>query len=125
MPKPAGLADTMSEDDLLEAVIQLARVLGWKTAHFRPARTEQGYRTAVQGDGKGFPDLVLVHPGRAELLVVELKSETGRLTREQEAWLAGFETVLGRWRVQIWRPHDWIDGSIEKELRLTEFRLQP
>jgi hypothetical protein len=114
--KPAGLAATMSEDDLLEAVIQLGRALCWKTAHFRPARTETGYRTAVQGDGKGFPDLVMVHPGRARILVVELKSETGRTTIDQDAWLAGFESALAG-RVFVWRPRDWLDGSIEAELR--------
>lgn len=105
----------MSEDDLLEAVIQLARALGWRTAHFRPARTEQGYRTAVQGDGKGFPDLVLVHPQKSDILVRELKSETGRTSPEQLAWLGAFTAVDVD--AGVWQPRDWIDGTIEKTLR--------
>src|SRR5258705_9090381 len=54
------LAAAMSEEELLTAVLQLCRVLGLRTAHFRPARTEKGWRTPVSGDGKGFPDLIIV-----------------------------------------------------------------
>jgi hypothetical protein len=30
-------------------VIELAKLRGWRTAHFRPARTAHGWRTAVLG----------------------------------------------------------------------------
>lgn len=36
-------------------VIELARILGWRVAHFRPALTKHGWRTPVQADGAGFP----------------------------------------------------------------------
>ena len=75
----------MSEQELLEAVIELAHLYRWRVAHFRPARTEHGWRTPVAADGAGFPDLVLV---RDRVLFVELKSARGRLSVEQQDWLS-------------------------------------
>lgn len=103
----------MTESELQAAVIELARLLGYLVAHFRPAQTERGWRTAVQGDGKGFPDLVLA--GRGRVLFVELKGAAGKLSDEQVGWLgllklSGAETF-------VWRPRDWSSGAIERELR--------
>ena len=67
-------------------IIDAARVLGWTVAHFRPGRTSNGWRTAVQGDGKGFPDFVLVHGGAGRVWFVELKFDGGKLTAEQTRW---------------------------------------
>lgn len=97
--RDAGLA--MPETQLQTAVIQLARLLGWRSAHFRAARTVYGWRTPVQGDGKGFPDTLLLREGR--LIVAELKSATGRLTPEQEDWLAAWRAVPGV-EVYTWTP---------------------
>lgn len=86
-------------------VLALAKLCGWRVAHFRPAMTQSGrWVTPVQADGKGFPDLVLVRGG--VLLVVELKAERGRLSDEQAAWLTAFRGVPGV-RVEVWRPADW------------------
>ena len=86
-------------------------MLGWKRAHFRPARTAHGWRTPVAADGAGFPDLILVRGDR--LLAAELKTESGTLTPAQSEWLealaaAGMETF-------VWRPDDW--DAIAKVLR--------
>lgn len=106
----------MSENDLLKCVLDLAKILGWRTAHFRPARTNHGgWRTAVAGDGAGFPDLVLVRGSRC--LFVELKSEKGKLSAEQETWINFLTAANQRGRVFIWRPSDWLDGSIERILQ--------
>lgn len=78
----------VSESAFLEQVIDLARLYRFRVAHFRPAWTGRGWRTPVQGDGAGFPDLVLV--GRGRVIVAELKRETKRATDEQLAWLAAF-----------------------------------
>jgi hypothetical protein len=102
----------VSEAELQKAVIELARRLGWRTAHFRTSRTQSGgWATAVQGDGKGFPDLVLARNGY--VLFVELKADKGRLSMDQLAWLS----ALTPERMLVWRPKDWRDGTIELELR--------
>lgn len=53
-----AIRPSISEAELQSAVIELARTLGYRVAHFRAARTAQGWRTPVEADGAGFPDLV-------------------------------------------------------------------
>lgn len=53
----------MTEQQLLANVLDLCRLLGLRTAHFRPAQTAHGWRTPVSGDGQGWPDLVIVGAG--------------------------------------------------------------
>jgi len=92
-----------NEAGFTAAVLALARLRGWRCAHFRPARTLRGWRTAVAGDGVGFPDLLLV---RAERLVVaELKVGRGQPTADQERWLAAFQAAGVE--VYVWRPDQW------------------
>jgi VRR-NUC domain len=93
-----------TEAGFLRGVLRLAKLCGWRTAHFRTSRTNRGWRTAVQGDGRGFVDIVLVRGGR--LLFVEAKSDTGRLSPDQRAWLAALRQVPGV-EVWEWRPADW------------------
>jgi hypothetical protein len=101
-----------TETELQDAVIELAHLFGWRVAHFRSARTAHGWTTPVSGDGKGFPDLVLV---RERIVFAELKSARGTLTVEQQDWLH----ALGIAEVEchVWRPEQWEDGTIEAELR--------
>jgi len=91
----------MLEADLLRTVVEMAHLFGWLVHHDRPALTEKGWRTAVQGDA-GFPDLVLARDGR--VLIVELKAEGRRLTAEQVAW----QDALGRF-ADVWYPSDLDD----------------
>jgi hypothetical protein len=99
----------MSEDELVVSVIDLAGRLGWLAHHARPARLGDGrWRTAVQGQ-RGLPDLTLARAGR--VLLVECKTETGRLRPDQQAWAVELGPV---WR--LWRPSDWFDGTIRAEL---------
>jgi len=93
-----------SEADFVRTVLDAAAVLGWRRIHFRPARTQHGWRTPLQGD-VGFPDLVLARPG-APLLLVEVKTDTGRLTPAQEAWLATLRQARGH-QALVWRPAQW------------------
>ena len=103
----------MTEDHLLRAVLKMARLFGLKAAHFRPALSQSGrWHTAVQGDGKGFPDLVIV--GR-DVIFPELKSEKGRYSPEQIAWKAALEAA--GMRAPTWQPADLESGRIERELR--------
>jgi len=74
----------ITERDFSSAVEDLFKLFGWRFSHFRPARTEKGWRTAITGD-RGFPDYVAVR--NARLVFIELKSEKGRLTEAQAEWL--------------------------------------
>lgn len=106
----------LTEAQLQSAVIDCARLLGWRVAHFRPARTIDGWRTPVAADGAGFPDLVLAR--RGVVIFAELKGEKGRLTPEQRGWLSTLRGCTGgcHWTF-VWRPEDWTDGTIEDVLR--------
>jgi len=95
-----------TEDDLLAYVLDLSKLFGWQRAHFRPARTGHGWRTAVSGDGAGFPDLALCRPPR--LVFAELKSATGKLSHHQQHWLTLLAEIPGV-EVFLWRPKDLDD----------------
>jgi hypothetical protein len=104
----------MSEDKLLSNVLEMAAALKLRTAHFRPAQVRSGkWVTPVQGDGKGWPDLVVVGPGGS--LLRELKAEGKYPTPEQRAWL-GWLAAAGQ-DAGVWRPRDWYSGRIDQELR--------
>ncbi len=91
----------------------LAILLGWRTAHFRPGLTKSGqWRTAVGGDGKGFPDLVLV---RERIIFVEIKGQHEAIRPDQRAWRAWILNANGEH--YVWRPSDWDSGEIERVLR--------
>ena len=100
----------ISEANLQAAIVDLARLLRWRVAHFRPAQNGRGdWRTAVSADGAGFPDLVLARNG--VVIFAELKSQKGRISPTQEAWLAALPHSL------VWRPADWFSGAVEAALR--------
>ena len=96
----------MTEAELQTEVLKLGKLYGWLTAHFRPAWTSKGYRTPVQGDGKGFPDLVLVRPPR--LIFVELKSMRGSLDKDQRRWYGHFKGCPGA-ETYLWKPSDLLE----------------
>jgi hypothetical protein len=106
---------TITEKEFTSQVIQLARLFGWRVSHFRPAQTRHGWRTAVSGDGAGFPDLVMVRGGR--MIVAELKVGRNKATAEQNRWLDAFRAVPGC-RVYLWFPCDW--PMIERVLMAKE-----
>ncbi len=91
------------EEAFLKQVLDLAKLLGWRSFHCRPARTAKGWRTPVQGDGKGFPDLILLK--ERQIIAAELKVK-GSLTRDQMDWLGAWRSAGARGFV--WRPEDWL-----------------
>lgn len=97
------------ERDFTKQVLAYAKLKGWRTAHFRPGMMANGHWiTAVSGDGKGFPDLILARCSR--LIAAELKVKNGRVSEEQSLWLealgaAGVETYL-------WMPCHWSDIEV-------------
>jgi hypothetical protein len=108
----------ITEAEFQAQVIALAKLRGWRVAHFRGTRTMRKdgsvrWMTPVQADGAGFPDLVLLKGER--LLVIELKrSRKERPTVEQERWLQAF--MLAGVSAAVWSPEDW--GTIERVLGL-------
>jgi hypothetical protein len=84
----------MTEAQLLATVRQLARLCGWRCYHTHDSRRSE----------PGFPDLVLVHAGHSRLVFAELKTESGRLSAKQRAWLADL-TAVGA-EAHVWRPAD-------------------
>lgn len=66
----------------------------------------------MSGDGKGFPDLVMIR--RGALIVAELKMPKGKLSMEQLEWFDAFRSI-GCGRIEKWTPDDW--PRIERLLR--------
>src|SRR5215468_1252850 len=88
----------LTEKAFLAQITWYARLRGWLVYHTFDSR-----RSAP-----GFPDLVLLraHPdGVGEALIAEVKTDTGRLTPEQAAWLSSFRAC--GIAASVWRPADW------------------
>lgn len=112
-------ARTMTERELEATVAAMARVRGWRRYH-----THRSDRSPA-----GFPDDVLVRAGR--LLFLELKTEAGKLSAEQAAWLDDLEEVAAIVEhdaatstrdpapvitVAVVRPSQLLDGTLERLL---------
>lgn len=89
----------MTEAQLQEAVVALARLQGWLAYHTHDSRHSAA----------GFPDLVLVRGDR--VLYRELKDARRRVTPEQQEWLDALDAA-GQ-DVDVWRPEHWTSGLIE------------
>lgn len=92
--------NALTERAFQAQVIQYARVFGWAVYHTHDSRRSQ----------PGFPDLVLVR--RPRIVWVELKSQRGKVTPEQQAWLD--ELRACDQEVHVWRPSDWriVEGTL-------------
>lgn len=97
-----GQVFKINEAALQSAVIELAKLYGWKVHHTRAVQMPSGrWATPIQGHA-GFPDLVLVRP--PDTIFVELKSAIGRTSDKQDEWIAALQAA-GQ-EVHIWRPRD-------------------
>lgn len=112
----------MTEKELQGAVVELAQLLGYKVAHFRPARVTRGgketYETPFAADGKGYPDLTMVRGRR--LIFAEMKAAKGRVSEAQDSWLDALARVADATHnvyCVVWKPEDWLDGTIERTLK--------
>jgi hypothetical protein len=68
----------MREKDLMQTIIDAARLLGWRVYHTFDSRRST----------PGFPDLVLLKDRRC--LVIETKTDTGKVTPAQIEWINAF-----------------------------------
>ena len=94
-----------SESAFQAQVCNLASYLGWHWYHApdnRPIRTRDG-RVRKQHVVPGFPDLIMLRG--AEIMAVELKAQGGRISRDQNTWLARF--IAAGVETHIWFPADW------------------
>ena len=108
----------MSGKTLQKAIIDLAHHHGWVVAHFASVLAtgrdqKPVWRTPVQADGKGFPDLFAVRGGEA--IAVEVKGDGDRLRDEQTEWLRRLETA--GISTFVWTPRSWRDGDVENVLK--------
>ena len=92
------------EATLQSTVVELATLLRYRWYHTHDSRRSPS----------GFPDLVLASP-QGSLLFVELKREDGRVTEQQFAWLRAVSARADF--AGVWRPSDWLDGTVEHTLR--------
>lgn len=93
----------ISERDLTAYVVGdgkrpgLALIFGWKCHHVLDTNPP------AKVVGKGFPDWAFARPPR--FLVVELKSQKGRLTADQKMW-GEILTACPGIEYYCWRPSD-------------------
>jgi len=86
-------------------VRELALLLGYCVYHTHDSRRSDA----------GWPDLVLAHRARKQLLFVELKSARGSLRSAQSVWLDVLASCGAQ--VAVWRPAQWADGTIQRCLK--------
>lgn len=89
--------DTITENDFTFFLVQYAASKGWFPIHIPDSRRMLGRR--------GAPDLLLMRED--EVLTVELKTETGYLSKYQKMWRANNPE-----RYWVWKPRDWNDIRI-------------
>ncbi len=89
----AGTLPAITERQWQRQVVDLAKTLGWACYH----------TTFSKWSESGWPDLAMARPPR--LLLVELKSEKGKVTPAQQRWLELLEACSGV-EVHLWRPSD-------------------
>ena len=97
----------MTEDEFERAIVDLATLFGWFAVGHRPARTNQGWRTPFKYDGKGWPDLTLLHPERGLVVLAEVKLVAGRLSPDQKRWaerLSQLSSNAASVEYALWRP---------------------
>ncbi len=84
----------MTEAELQGTVLDAARLFGWIVQHNADSRRAH----------PGWPDLVLGHSERREVVIWELKSAKGRVSKAQETWL---ELLSGAgYEARVIRPDD-------------------
>lgn len=108
----------MTEEQLKNAVLELATMYGWKvfsvTNSTRLIRKGSGFIRVknINPQGNGFPDLVMAKGRR--LVFAELKQDGRYPEPAQREWLAALNGTGAE--IRIWKPKDLEDGSIARTL---------
>lgn len=109
----ALIGRSMTEDELQSAVEDTLDLFGWTWHHAGDSRRSTA----------GLPDIVAVRVkgDDARIIFAELKSAKGSLRPAQKPWVNLVGQVEaetgGRVQMCVWRPIDWLHGTIERVLR--------
>ncbi len=93
----------MSESDLANLVVNMARERGWHVFRLPANRTVRPVKDAV-----GYPDLTLARDG--QVIWIELKAEGGVLSKAQLGWILDLPAM------HVIRPDDYTDGTVARLL---------
>lgn len=109
------------ESDWQKTVIDLLHLYGYRVCETRKARVQKHgvdvYRTPWGADGKGQLDLIAINRQLKSLIVIENKTENGRLSPEQKEWHDDWISVCKD--VYVLRP----DNFEDLRNRLEEIKL--
>ena len=94
VPTRTTCGGRMTEKEMQDIILEAAAWGGWLAHHVYDAR---------RSTGEGFPDLIMLRAG--EMLAWELKSDTGRVSDDQQKWIDEFAKVPGCEAEVIW-PKD-------------------
>jgi hypothetical protein len=94
----------VNEKQFQQTVVTYAKYAGWDLVY----HTHDSRRSEA-----GFPDLVMVRAADKRVIYRELKTETGKLTRAQKAWIDTLQAAGAD--ADVWRPRD-LHGRIPAEL---------
>jgi hypothetical protein len=90
-----------NEYELQKIGLEMMKLLGWKTSHFKAAKVDGRWMTPLQGDAKGFVDVVAA---RDRIIYVEFKGAAGKVEPEQQVWHDCLRRAGGE--VYVIRPND-------------------
>lgn len=85
----------LSEREFMAQVVEYARLMGWAVYHTWNSRHSES----------GFPDIVALRGPR--IVVIELKTEKGHLSRPQTDWLDAFQAASVE--THCFRPSQWAE----------------
>jgi hypothetical protein len=121
----AGLTGEM----IASTTQDMCQRLGLKVARFPkalvtyPRDPRPRWLSPVQGDGKGWLDMLIIDPLGGGVLVREAKGDKETLTAEQRDWIGWWQA--NGFDVDVWRPADLRSGRIERELKAVVGRRLP
>lgn len=102
------VAHSMPEDELQGHIVEAGKLIRWHSYHTFDSRHSV----------PGFPDLVMVNEFQQRVIFSELKKQIGRQSASQLRWERLLRAVVPAVRIEfyLWRPSDWLDGSIGRIL---------
>lgn len=109
MSDRAAWFSAQTEADFQAKVTDMCDLLGLKWHHETDSRKSK----------KGWPDLVIAGPHH--VIFTELKTETGKVSPDQQEWIDTLSNAGAT--IEVWRPSDW--DRIERILRRMSGRHGP